>query len=145
MYDGLWPPLALYYCSQPSNPSKDRLAPSKPPRRRLFWPGAAFASIYRLYTDASRKICPWRVLYRFWLQNTCTNVYYSFLARENCSDRSRAFLGSQRVEGAVSGEKTRSIDSQTSGKSQTIVVEESVWSQKQNYSIKCGMSYASNT
>jgi len=46
VYDGLQPPLALYYSSQPS----------KPPIRRLFWPCAAFACLYRLYTDASSKI-----------------------------------------------------------------------------------------
>ena len=130
VYDGLQPPLALYYCSQPSNPCKDRLAPSKTPRRRLFWPGAAFARIYRLDTDASSKICPWRVLYRFWLQITCTNVYYFFLARWSCSDTYRAFLGSQRVEGTAAGEWTTSIDPQAPGKSQTIIVEEILWSQK---------------
>ncbi len=71
----------------------------------FFWPGAAFASLYRLYTDASSKIYLCGVLYRFWLQDTCTNVYYSSLARWNCSDRYRAFLGSQRVEGTTSGEE----------------------------------------
>ena len=111
----------------------------------FFWPCTAFASLYRLYTDASSKIYLCGILYRFWLQNTCTNVYYSSLARWNCSDRYRAFLCSQRVEGTASGERTTSIDPQASGKNQTIVVQESLWSQKQNCSIRCGMSYASNT
>ena len=75
----------------------------------------------------------------------CTNVYYLSLARGKCSDKYRAFLGSQRVEGAASGARTCSIDPQAPGNSQTIIVQESVWSQKQNCSIKCGMSYASNT
>src|SRR5215471_9998502 len=46
VYDGLQPPLALYYSSPPS----------KPPIQRLFWPYATFACLYRLYTDASSKI-----------------------------------------------------------------------------------------
>jgi len=79
VYDGWRQPLSLYCRSWLSNPHKGRLAPSKTTMRRLFWPCAAFASLYRLYTDASSKIYLCGVLYRFCLQNTCTNVYYSFL------------------------------------------------------------------
>jgi hypothetical protein len=125
VYDGLRQPLSLYYRSWLPNPSKGRLTPSKTPMRRLFWPGAVFASIYRLYTDASSKIYLCRVLGRFWWQNTCTNVYCFSLARGHCSDRSRAGLGSQRVEGTVSGERTSRIDPQPPGKSETIVGQES--------------------
>jgi hypothetical protein len=82
----------------------------------FFWPCTAFASLYRLYTDASSTIYLCGVLYRFWLQNTCTNVYYSSLAGWNCSDRYRAFLGSQHVEETASGERTTSIDPQAPGK-----------------------------
>ena len=145
VYDGWRQPLSLYYRSWLSNPRKGRLAPSKTTMQRLFWPGAAFASIDRLYTAASNKIYLCGVLYRFCLQDTCTNVYYSFLARWSCSDKYCAFLCSQRVEGTALQERTSSIDPQAPGKSQTIVVQESLWSQKQNCSIKCGMSYASNT
>ena len=122
VYDGWRQPLSLYYRSRLSNPRKGRLAPSKTTMQRLFWPGAAFASIDRLYTAASNKLYLCGVLYRFCLQNTCANVYYSFLARGRCSDRERAFLGSQRVEGTASGERTSSIDPQASGKSQMIIV-----------------------
>jgi hypothetical protein len=38
--------------------------------------------------------------------------------------------GSQRVEGTASGERTSRIDPQAPGKSETIVVQESLWSQK---------------
>ncbi len=55
-----------------------------------------------------------------------------------------AFLCSQRVEGTAFGERARSIDSQAPGKSKTIIVQKSLWSQKQNCSIRCGMSYVSN-
>src|SRR5262245_56885035 len=43
----------------------------------FFWPCTAFASLYRLWTDASSTIDLCGVLDRFWLQHTCTNVYYS--------------------------------------------------------------------
>src|SRR5712692_3143255 len=55
-----------------------------------------------------------------------------------------AFLCSQRVEGTAFGERARSTDSQAPGKSKTIIVQKSLWSQKQNCSIRCGMSYVSN-
>jgi hypothetical protein len=44
-YDGLRQPLALYYRSWLSNPSKDCLPPSNPLMQRLFWPCATFAGI----------------------------------------------------------------------------------------------------
>ena len=56
MYDGWRQPLSLYYRSWLSNPRKSRLAPSKTTMQRLFWPGAAFASIDRVYTAASNKL-----------------------------------------------------------------------------------------
>jgi len=55
------------------------------------------------------------------------------------------FLGSRRVGRAVAEEKTSRIDPQAPGKSTPIIVQESLWSQKHNDSIRCGMSYASNT
>src|SRR5262245_23405604 len=106
-----------------------RLTLAKTARRRLsppcgafFWPCAAFACLYRLYTDASSKTSLCGGIIQILIAEHCTNVYYSFLARWNCSDRYCAFLGSQRVEGTASGERTCSIDPQAPGKSRTIIV-----------------------
>ena len=82
--------LVTFYGSRLSNPSKDRLAPCKTSTRTFCWPWAAFASLDRFYTDASSTIYLRRVLCRFWLQNTCTNVYYSSMAQWNCSEKYRA-------------------------------------------------------
>ena len=49
------------------------------------------------------------------------------------------------AERSAAGEKGRGIDPQAPGKSVTILVQESLWSQKQKCSIKCGRSYTSNT
>ena len=54
-------------------------------------------------------------------------------------------LCSQRVEGTSFGERVRKTALQAPGKSQIIVVQKSLWSQKQNDSIRCSMSYALNT
>ena len=57
----------------------------------------------------------------------------------------RAFLGSPRVEGTGAGrEDEKHWTTAGCRKSQLIVVEESVWSQKHHDSITCGMAYASN-
>src|SRR5262245_59838470 len=53
--------------------------------------------------------------------------------------------GSQRIESTASRERARSIDPQAPGKSTTILVHKRLWSQKQNNSIRYGMSYVSNT
>src|SRR5712691_10660798 len=111
----------------------------------FFWPGAAFASLYRLYTDASSTIYLCGVLYRFWSQNTCTNVYYASLARWNCSDRYRASWAHSASRERRPERGRQASTRRLQEKNQTIVVQESLWSQKQNCSIRCGMSYASNT
>src|SRR5919197_1373189 len=94
----------------------------RPPCGAFFWPCAAFACLYRLYTDTSSKIYLCEGIIQILVAKYCTNVYYSFLARENCSNRYRASLCSQRVEGTTSGERASSIDPQAPGKSQTIIV-----------------------
>jgi hypothetical protein len=44
-------------------------------------------------------------------------------------------LGSRRVERTASGERVKKVDPQAPGKSTTIIGQESLWSQKQNYLI----------
>ena len=48
-------------------------------------------------------------------------------------------LGARRVEGTASGDRTRSIDPQTPGKRTVIIIQGSLWSQKHNDSIRCGI------
>src|SRR5215510_7679241 len=72
----------------------------------------------------------------------CMLFLYGSMAR---LEQIARLLYSQRVEGTTSGERARSIDPQAPGKSQTIIVQKSLWSQKHHDSIRCGMSYASNT
>jgi hypothetical protein len=48
-------------------------------------------------------------------------------------------LGARRVEGTASGDRTRSIAPQTPGKSTAIIIQGSLWSQKHNDSIRCGI------
>src|SRR5262249_15454410 len=44
-------------------------------------------------------------------------------------------MGTRRVARTASGERVKRVDPQAPGKSTTIIVQESLWSQKQNYSI----------
>ncbi len=109
VYDGLRQALSLFAALGCLTLAKTAWRRLIPVLDVFFWHRAAFARLYRLYTDASSIIYLYRLLYRCWLQNTCTNVYHSSMARWNYSDRYRVPVLTARRGNCVrrEGEKHR--------------------------------------
>ena len=66
-------------------------------------------------------------------------IYYHPGLMELLTQMSQLLGSARRVEGTASGDRTRSIDPQTPGKSTVIIIQGSLWSQKHNDSIRCGI------
>jgi len=102
-------PLALITALRRLTLAKAAVRRLRPVLTAFFWPCAVFARLCRFYTDASSIISPWRVLCRFWMYSTCTNICHAFHDSMELLGQRRHYLGARHVGRATAGEKTRRV------------------------------------
>jgi hypothetical protein len=123
---GLRQPLSLYYRSRLSNPSKDCLTPYNTTIRRLFLALSRLCQVLpALYRCEPHNLPPQSIMQIL----VAGHLYKCILFLSGWVERLRQIshlLCSQRVEGTSSGERARRTAPQAPGKSQIIVVQESL-------------------